>query len=70
MMLCNVVGRYIHWQELQDYSVISDSSFEPNHYDDLKSHKVNEDMYIEESPLSSYLFSVYIYRVHPRCITV
>jgi len=52
------------------HSVISDSRLEPNHYDGLKSHKVNEDKYIEEFPLSSYLFSLYIYRVHPRCITV
>jgi hypothetical protein len=51
------------------HSVISDSSLEPNHYDGLKSYKVNEDKYIE-FPLSSYLFSLYIYRVHPRRITV
>ena len=52
------------------HSVISVSSLDPDHYDGLKSHEVNEVKYIEEFPLSSYLFSVYIYRVHPRCITV
>jgi len=52
------------------HSVISASSLVPNHYDGLKSQKVNEDKYIEEFLLSSYLFSVYISRVHPRCITV
>jgi hypothetical protein len=52
------------------HNVISDSSLEPDHYDGLKSHKVNEDKCVEEFLLSSHLFSVYIYRVHPRCITV
>lgn len=68
MMLC---GGQVHTfaGTARLHSVISDSSLEPNHYDGLKSHKVNEDKYIEEFPLS-YLFSVYIYRVHPGCIAV
>jgi hypothetical protein len=52
------------------HTVISDSSLEPNDYDSLKSHKVNEGKYIEEFTLSKYLFSMYIYRIYPRCVTI